>query len=513
MTLTPFVSGDPRVCRRLLAQGGRILFLGDSITSQLESLPCRLFPSVDGFYALDNLSFNYAQTAWTTAPSTLSNNRSLVLGTCRTISFNGGTSGSTASTWRMNAGFVGFRFFGANSDVNQGALLCANEDWFRNRLATEDVRVRLFYYAEPDGVTTEDIRVDLQIGGVDIVSSDYLSNYAASETLRYVDLIIPQGTSIAAANTIRWIWRYRPSTATPSGKVFRFVGLVGAERATLPARHFITFSIGEGGASALSYSSTYNDAFYSTIADAFNPRWCFWALGQNSVGSVTTHRDRMHTAIGRLEAVAPNCEHLLWSTPGNSPSTGWEIGEKELVTGNAAAAELSAKRVHLNTHRMMPSNAAMDLGKRSDWLSIADGTPLRLGECYRYPSSGSNYYVVKTAHSKTATTPDADTTNFSGAIAFTGTVIGYDSLGSNNIQLIGDGIHPSTGGRFVMLQALRGLVYMAAEMGGVFPTEPQVQVGVEYGPLGNDLTGTAVLADAAQLEILNAISGIKEVQY
>jgi hypothetical protein len=42
--------------------------------------------------------------------------------------------------------------------------------------------------------------------------------------------------------------------------------------------------------------------------------------------------------------------------------------------------------------------------------------------------------------------------------------------------------------------------------GGVFPTEPQVEIGVQYGPLGDDLTGTAVLADAAQLQILDTLA-------
>jgi hypothetical protein len=42
--------------------------------------------------------------------------------------------------------------------------------------------------------------------------------------------------------------------------------------------------------------------------------------------------------------------------------------------------------------------------------------------------------------------------------------------------------------------------------GGVFPTEPQVEIGVVYGPLGDDLTGTAVLADAAQLQILDTLA-------
>lgn len=41
--------------------------------------------------------------------------------------------------------------------------------------------------------------------------------------------------------------------------------------------------------------------------------------------------------------------------------------------------------------------------------------------------------------------------------------------------------------------------------GGVFPTEPQVEVGVEYGPLGDNLIGTAILHNTAQEEILEAI--------
>jgi hypothetical protein len=49
-------------------------------------------------------------------------------------------------------------------------------------------------------------------------------------------------------------------------------------------------------------------------------------------------------------------------------------------------------------------------------------------------------------------------------------------------------------------------VTFAELFGGVFPAEPQVEVGVEYGPLGDDLTGTAVLADAAQLQILDTLS-------
>jgi hypothetical protein len=536
MTLTPFVSGDPRVCRRLLAQGGRILFLGDSITQQLESLPCRVFPSIDGCYARDNLSFNYPQTAWTNTSTPLTLGRNLVLGSCRTAAFNGESSGSTVSLSRINAGFAGFRIFGAAgsaSDVGVGII--AGEQWFTNTLAQGPVRLRFYYFAQPDGITNDDIRLLIQIGGVEVAASAYINNYAASEELRSIDVVIPQGTSVSG-NTIRWVWQYRPSTATQADKVFRYLGLFGFEKATLPSVPFITYPVGEGGASALDYSSNYDDAFYQALAQAFSPNWCFWALGQNSVGDAATHASRMNTAIGRLNAVLPNCQHVLWSTPGNSTDTGWEIGEKELVPGNAAAALAGPNRVHLNTQRMMPSNASMDLGKRSDWLSIADGTQLRIGECYRYPSSGSNYYVVRAVHNKASTTPDLDTTNYGGPIAFTGTLIAYDDLGTSNVQLIGDGVHPTVSGRFVMLQALRGLVYMAAEMGGVFPTEPQVQVGVEYGPLGNDLTGTlepgvfpaepqveigveygplgddltgtAVLADAAQLQTLAAISAV-----
>jgi hypothetical protein len=42
--------------------------------------------------------------------------------------------------------------------------------------------------------------------------------------------------------------------------------------------------------------------------------------------------------------------------------------------------------------------------------------------------------------------------------------------------------------------------------GGVFPTEAQVEEAVVYGPLGGDLTGTAIHADAAQLQILDTLA-------
>jgi hypothetical protein len=436
------------------------LFIGDSITAQVEDFFSQVVPVFNGTNCGASLSFPLALAGAWLAPPTVTLTGYSSLATCRRATFIGGTtSADSALNNRIIADNFGFRIFGTNTASTSSQEKLFGSNWLNEALAVGPVRVSVPILKEATGVTTDDLRLRiLNTAGTLVASGSYFNTYAATDTLVWVSADIPQGT-VFAANGGSWTISYRPSTATVAGKTLTVIGRQEVRRVTPIAGGMVVANFGAGGTTAAQWAA-YDNISYNFMS-SMQPDFCFIALGQNGTSSAGQHQTDVTAVANKMLTARSAIKMILWSTHATSAGNGAGLAQQAHVTGNENAA-IANGWLHLNVQEAMPKYEYLNQSLSNNWSSIATGKRIPAFSLVRHPSASSTIYVARASHEKTATTPDVDTTNWAGPLTIAGTEVVDSPLFGKTNQIISDGTHLSHMGNHMMLQALSGLISEAS---------------------------------------------------
>lgn len=482
--ITPPVSGSSHIGRAILdGRLGKVAFLGDSVLQNMGPAVNLWMarPSIAGFgnasdwYAGGTLTGVFVGTAHTSDFGDFAEGG----GRWAEINFAGGTSdASTTSTANrmLDLARVGPKTAVTSqyeaewtSTQQQWAF---GYDWLADNLDDKDLTIRFPVYTHSGGTTVANEYFVLKNGSTVIATSGYVSTYSASPGYKWVEATIPQGTSTPLDSGLSVEVRFKASTASENGKV-SYWSSRGEILDKTNAAGSLVHIFGQGGLTVDNYHNGLNWTDTSMgVFGLIKPDVFVIELGLNdsSGASAAAFATDLDALVDRLRGFCPNCKIIFWGLWGRyseDPLYGGGGTEPYFIPGMYQAQQATPNSAFINTCRLMPnirvlSGPYRDVVNMMQWNGVPASTYIHKGAVVEY---NTNLYAAKLSHTKTATNPSADTTNW--ALLST-----YDSFNQRQLKIYDlnpvtyDKLHPHLHGGYLAMQSFTDGLHMLQYFGG-----------------------------------------------
>jgi hypothetical protein len=466
---SPAAAGSPAIAKRILeGERATICYLGDSITHDLLATVNRWWAGrcgIKGYGTYSRFNVIGTQSGVFTGDDTPNDWTDLDIGGGHwgKSVFGSGTSdaSSTSSTNVIFAGRVGPPT--GSSSINDGADWTPRSqrhalgfNWMNTVLATGDLKVRAAVRKTPNGAVGEHQFFVFKDGSTVRATSSFVSSYAASPTVEWVEATIPQGTTLTGGLTIEI--RYRASTAGENTKETFWSSRFEVYDPTATTGSLV-HSFGQSSTSIDDWNNTFS-AEAASIFSVIRPDVLFIQLGTNNPNAydATEFAAEIATLVAKIRAHSPDTTIVfvpIYGDPDVNPDYGGELGDEPYFTdGYFQAYQATSNSLFVNLGKLLPRVGSLVepyplQTAYPAWSDLTTGDFIQWHSIVEY---GGNWYACKVGHAKGATNPSADTTNWV-QLGAANSINQWQLNITNQNPMFRDGLHPHLGGAYLMMQA------------------------------------------------------------